>query len=149
MIQSDSRRAARLEGTLGLVPRQHESGESKPQLGITKAGDVYLRSLLVQCAQYTLGPFGGDSDLRRWGLKLASRGGKAAKKRATVAVARKLAVLLHSLWVKKSVYGPSSPLDASGALGERDGVDLSRWEGVTTKAVALIGLKRTISEADP
>src|SRR5215469_12494008 len=44
---------------------------------------------------YILGPFGEDSDLRRWGLKLSARGGKNAKKRAVVAVARKLAVLLH------------------------------------------------------
>jgi hypothetical protein len=55
---------------------------------------------------FRLGPFGADSDLRRWGLKLAARGGKNGKKRAVVAVARKLAVLLHRLWVSGEVYEP-------------------------------------------
>jgi hypothetical protein len=65
-----------------------------------------LRRLLVSSAHYILGPFGPDTELRRWGLKLAERGGKAAKKRAVVAVARKLAVLLHSLWLTGAVYEP-------------------------------------------
>jgi transposase len=65
-----------------------------------------VRKLLVQCAHHILGPFGQDSDLRRWGLELAARGGKNAKKRALVAVARKLAVLLHKLWVSGEVYEP-------------------------------------------
>jgi transposase len=73
---------------------------------ISKEGDRYLRTMLVQGAHYILGPFGEDSDLRRWGLRLAERGGKNAKKRAVVAVARKLAVLLHRLWVSAEVYEP-------------------------------------------
>ena len=73
---------------------------------ISKEGDEYLRTLLVQGAHYILGPFGEDNDLRRWGQKLAERGGKNAKKRAVVAVARKLAVLLHRLWVSGEVYEP-------------------------------------------
>lgn len=91
---------------LGLRPRQRDSGESQPQLRITKAGDRYLRSLLIQGAQYILGKFGPETDLKRWGLKLAARGGKNAKKRAVVAVARKLAVLLHRLWCDGSEYEP-------------------------------------------
>ncbi|PYU24547.1 MAG: IS110 family transposase [Acidobacteria bacterium] len=91
---------------VGLRPGRRDSGMSQPQLHITKEGDVYLRTLLVQGAHYILGPFGEDSDLRRWGLKLAERGGKNAKKRAVVAVARKLAVLLHKLWVSGEVYEP-------------------------------------------
>jgi transposase len=91
---------------LGLKPGRRDSGESKPQKGISKAGDRYLRTMMVQGAHYILGPFGEDSDLRRWGLKLAERGGKNAKKRAVVAVARKLAVLLHRLWVSGEVYEP-------------------------------------------
>ena len=79
---------------------------SEPQLHINKEGDRYLRTLLVQGAHYILGPFGQDSDLRRWGWKLSERGGKNAKKRAVVAVARKLAVLLHKLWVSGEVYEP-------------------------------------------
>ena len=91
---------------LGLRPGRRNSGESEPQMKISKEGDRYLRTMLVQGAHYILGPFGEDSDLRRWGLKLAARGGKIAKKRAVVAVARKLAVLLHRLWVSGEVYEP-------------------------------------------
>jgi transposase len=91
---------------LGLVPNQQDSGDIQPQLGISKAGDAMLRRLLVGSAQYILGPFGPDTDLRRYGLRLCERGGKNAKKRAAVAVARKLAVLLHHLWVSGEVYEP-------------------------------------------
>jgi transposase len=91
---------------LGLVPKQEDSGESQPQLRISKAGDVMLRRLLVGSAHYILGPLGPDTDLRRYGLRLCARGGKNAKKRAAVAVARKLAVLLHHLWVGGEVYEP-------------------------------------------
>ena len=89
---------------LGLRPRSRQSGEQQPQLRITKAGDALLRRYLVGAAQYILGPFGPDTELRRFGLKLAERGGKAAKKRAVVAVARKLSVLLHRLWVTGEEY---------------------------------------------
>lgn len=91
---------------LGLRPRQSQSGESDPQRRISKTGDSYLRSLLVQSAQYILGRFGPDSALRRWGLKLAASGGKRGKKRAIVAVARKLAVLLHSMWRSGQRFQP-------------------------------------------
>jgi transposase len=91
---------------LGPRPGRRNSGNSQPQLHISKEGDRYLRTLLVQGAHYILGPFGPDSDLRRWGQKLAERGGNNAKKRAIVAVARKLAVLLHKLWVNGEVYEP-------------------------------------------
>lgn len=89
---------------LGLRPRSRQSGEHQPQLRITKAGDGLIRRYLVGAAQYILGPFGPDTELRRVGLKLAERGGKAAKKRAVIAVARKLAVLLHRLWVTGEEY---------------------------------------------
>lgn len=91
---------------LGLQPGRRNSGQSEPQMHISKEGDPYLRTLLVQGAQHILGPFGPDCDLRRWGLKLAERGGKSGKKRAIIAVARKLAVLLHRLWVTGEVYEP-------------------------------------------
>jgi len=91
---------------VGLQPGRRNSGESEPQMHISKEGDEYLRTLLVQGAHYILGPFGEDSDLRRWGQRLAARGGKNAKKRAVVAVARKLAVLLHRLWVSGEPYEP-------------------------------------------
>jgi transposase len=91
---------------IGLGPRRDQSGDTDKQLGITKAGDTYLRRLAVSSANYILGPFGEDSDLRRWGLALATRGGKNAKKRAKVAVARKLVVLLHRLWVTGEIYQP-------------------------------------------
>jgi transposase len=91
---------------VGLRPRRDESGDRDPQMRITKAGDPTLRRLLVSCAHYILGPHGADSDLRRKGLALCERGGKNAKKRAAVAVARKLAVLLHRLWITGEVYEP-------------------------------------------
>src|SRR6516225_1681585 len=91
---------------LGLQPGRRNSGESGPQMHISKEGDEYLRTLLVQGAHHIPGPFGEDSDLRRWGQKLAERGGKNAKKRAVVAVAPKLSVLLHRLWVSAEVYEP-------------------------------------------
>ncbi len=92
---------------LGLVPRRDQSGNSDPQLSITKRGDSHLRCLLVGAAHYILGPFGEDCDLRRHGMKIAARGGKRAKKRAIVAVARKLAVLLHRLWRSGDKYNPN------------------------------------------
>lgn len=91
---------------LGLVPATNQSGDRDPQKRISKEGDEMLRKLLVSSAHYVLGPFGSDSDLRRHGEKIASRGGKNAKKRAAVAVARKLSVLLHHLWVSGEVYDP-------------------------------------------
>jgi len=91
---------------IGLCPKVQASGDRDPQLSISKAGCSYLRRLLVQSAHYILGPFGKDGDLRRFGLRLCERGGKAAKRRAAVAVARKLAVLLHRLWTTAEPYEP-------------------------------------------
>jgi transposase len=91
---------------LGLVPAQDQSGDRNPQKRISKEGDEMLRKLLVGSAHYILGPFGSDSDLRRHGEKIASRGAKNSKKRAAVATARKLSVLLHRLWVSGEVYDP-------------------------------------------
>ena len=91
---------------LGLVPARDHSGDRDPQKRISKEGDEMLRRLLVGSAHYILGPFGSESDLRRHGEKIASRGAKNAKKRAVVAVARKLSVLLHRLWVTAEVYDP-------------------------------------------
>ena len=94
---------------LGLAPKRNQSGDEDPESNISKRGDKYLRRLLVGSAQYILGPFGQDSQLRRWGLQLAGEGSKAAKKRAVVAVARKLSVLLHKLWVSGETYQPFYP----------------------------------------
>jgi transposase len=99
-------RSRQVGAYLGLRPRQRDSGSQRPQLRITKAGDAMLRRLLVTSAHYILGPFGPDTDLRRFGLRLAARGGKSAKKRAAVAVARKLAGLLHRLWITGEAYQP-------------------------------------------
>jgi transposase len=114
----------RLAGSfLGLRPRQNQSSGRDPQLRITKAGDHNVRRLLVHSAHYILGPFGPDTDLRRWGLALAARGGKNAKKRAVVAVARKLSVLLLSLWRSGQPYQPlraDKPGTTSGGPTESD-----------------------------
>jgi transposase len=91
---------------VGLRPRRSDSGQSQPQLRITKEGDPYLRTLLVQGAHYIISRRGPDTDLKRWGLHLAKRGGKRGKKRAVVAVARKLGILLHRLLVTGEVYEP-------------------------------------------
>ena len=119
---------------LGLRPRQSQSGKQDPELRITKAGDTDLRRLLVGSAHYILGPFGPDTDLRRWGLALAARGKKNAKKRAVVAVARKLAVLLHRLWVTAEVYEPlrhnQSEIVSVRALTLFDGASVTINEGV-------------------
>lgn len=116
---------------LGLTPGKKKSGDSDPQMRITKEGDSLLRRLMVSAAQYILGPFGPDTDLRRFGLRIAERGGKNAKKRAVIAVARKLAVLLHHLWRSGEVYEPlyqeTRParkssvkiVEAAGANGEK------------------------------
>ena len=90
----------------GIVPRRDQSGNSDKSLGISKTGNAYVRTLLVQCAQHILGPHGPESDLRRFGLRLAERGGRAAKRKAIVAVARKLAVLMLSLWKSGEDYRP-------------------------------------------
>lgn len=100
------RRSRDVGAYLGLCPRQAQSGERNPQLRITKAGHRLLRSLLVNCAQYILRQHAPDSDLKRHGEKIAERGGKNAKKRAVVAVARKLSVVMHRLWTTGEVYEP-------------------------------------------
>ena len=109
LVLEDHRRfrQSRMVGPyLGLTPARDQSGESDPQKGISKEGDRLLRKLLVQSAHYILGPFGPDSDLRRHGLRIAARGGKNAKKRAAVAVARKLSVVMHRLWAMRQAYVP-------------------------------------------
>ena len=105
------RRSRDVAPYLGLVPAKHQSGDRDPQLGITKAGNPFVRRLLVQSAHYILGASRSrpDCELRRYGLRLAARGGKAAKKRAVIAVARKLAVLMHHLWRSAEVYQPLRP----------------------------------------
>jgi transposase len=100
------RRSRSVGAFLGLTSKKDQSGRSDPERGITKAGDQLLRRLMMQSAQYILGPFGEDCDLRRHGERISARGGKKAKKRAAVAVARKLSVLLHRLWVSGETYEP-------------------------------------------
>jgi transposase len=100
------RRSRDVGAFVGLRPKRRDSGGSSPQLRISKEGDPYLRRMMVQSAHFILGRFGEDSDLRRWGMGLAQRGGKNAKKRAVIAVARKLAVLLHKLWTSGEAYVP-------------------------------------------
>jgi len=109
------RRGRDVGAYFGLVPRLDESSASRPQLRITKSGDELGRRLLVSAAQYILGPFGPDCDLRRFGEAIAQRGGNNAKKRAAVAVARKLAVLLHHLWVTDEPYDPDHVLKRRSA----------------------------------
>jgi transposase len=104
---------------VGLRPKRSESGESQPQLPITKEGDVYLRKLLVQGAHHIVSERGPDTDLQRFGRKLAGKGSKNGKKRAVVAVARKLAVLLHRLWVTGEEYEPLRNSEAASRAQQR------------------------------
>ena len=106
---------------LGLQPKQRESGKSRPELGISKTGDRLLRSLLVQGAHCILRKGAPESDLRAWGTEKMGRGGKRAKKRAIVAVARKLAVLLHRLWSSGEVYDPLYNRKAAAAVAKARG----------------------------
>ena len=91
---------------IGLVPRRSQSGKSDPQLGISKVGDKYMRSLLVQCSHYIIGPHGPDTALKRWGLAIVEKGGKSPKQRAAIAVARKLTAIMYRLWVTGADYEP-------------------------------------------
>ena len=99
-------KSRQLGSYLGLTPKRDQSGKCDKQLRISKAGNSYLRALLVSCGQYIIGPFGPESDLRNYGISIAARGGKNARKRAAVAVARKIAVLLHQLRVGGKPYEP-------------------------------------------
>lgn len=119
LVLEDARRFARSRSVgpfLGLTSKKDQSGDSDPQREITKAGDRLLRRLLVQSAHYIQGPFGEESDLRRHGERIAVRGGKRAKKRATIAVARKLSVLMHRLWTSGETYEPLR--NSTNAAGE-------------------------------
>jgi transposase len=111
-------RSSRAAGALvGLKPKRFNSGESEPESAITKSGNRLLRRLLVQCAHYILSRRGEDSALRRWGLGLAERSGtRRGKRRALVATARKLAVLLHTLWRKGEDFDPTYGLPAEAAV---------------------------------
>jgi transposase len=100
---------------VGLAPRRDQSGATDKQMHITREGDDMLRRLLVTAAHRILGPFGEDCDLREHGLRIAERGGKNAKKRAVVAVARKLAVLLHAMWKNKTDWRPHRKPKAAAA----------------------------------
>lgn len=114
---------------ISLRPKQRESGRRSPQLGITKAGDSLLRRLGTQSAQYILGPFGKDSAMRRWGLSLALRGGKNAKKRAVIAVARKLVILMHHIWITQEVRALAwSGGEIDGGLSRRKSDTRRRWK---------------------
>ena len=90
----------------GLTPRSYASGEKSPELSISKCGDQFVRRLLAGSASYILREGSPDTDLKRWGHAIRARGGQAAKAKARTAVARKLAVLLHRLWVTGAAYVP-------------------------------------------
>jgi transposase len=98
---------------VGLAPGQYASGAKTPELRISKRGDRLTRRLLVNAATYILGPFGQDCDLRRYGGRIARGGSQRDKARARIAVARKLACLLHHLWRTASVWNPKHALSMS------------------------------------
>ncbi len=99
-------RSRQVGAYLGLRPKKQQSGARDAELRINKRGDRFLRRMLVQASQYILGPFGPDTALRRFGQRRVARGGQAARKKAVIAVARKLCVLLHRLWITEANYQP-------------------------------------------
>jgi transposase len=113
---SGAQRFAHSRDELGLRPRQNQSGTRDRQLGISQAGNGYLRKLLVECSNHILGHFGRQSELREWGLAVAGRGGKNAKQRAIGAVARKLAMSLHRLWASQTISSPFFGKTAAAAV---------------------------------
>ena len=119
----------------GLVPGKHESGEMDVQKRITKSGDGMTRRYLVQAAHYVLGPHGPDCDLKRFGQALAATGGPRGKRRAVVAVARRLAVLLHRLWVSGQTYDP----DHKQTQTQTQSLKRGRTRAKTTAALPLGG----------
>jgi len=130
------RRARACGAYLGMTPRQRESGSISPELNITKAGDGHLRRLLVLCAHHLLGPFGKDCRLRRWGLELCG-GTKKGRKRAVVAVARKLAVQMMAIWKSGRAFDPwrGMPLSETPAEAQPD-TDSSGTDIVSREAPA-------------
>ena len=129
---------------LGLRPRLDESGDTKKQLRITKAGSPYMRKLLVNSAQYILGPRGPDCDLKRFGLRIAERGGKNAKKRAAIAIARKLSVLMLTLWKTGGVYDPLR--QAKTGAAKMEVLAPSSVESVMPKQEAVIEQKAIVKK---
>ena len=119
---------------LGLVPRKHQSGDEDPELRITRAGNIYMRRLLVNAAHYVLGPFGPDCELRRFGLAIAARGKKRAKKKAAVATARRIAVLMNSLWKRGEFFQPfpSTKPETCASAGSMDTASESAPDGRDT-----------------
>jgi transposase len=100
-------RSRTLGAFVGLTPRSYQSGARDPQLRISKAGDGGLRRLLVGAASYIMRKSSPDCDLKRYGLRVAGGNSKRDRARARIAVARKLAVLLHRLWITGEVYDPN------------------------------------------
>jgi transposase len=101
---------------LGLCPRRDQSGGTDKQLRISKCGDGRLRRLRVSAAHYVLGPFGPACALREHGQRLTGTGSAREKKRAVIAVARKLAVLRLSLWKHGPDYEPRVTAPPAPAL---------------------------------
>jgi transposase len=128
---------------LGLVPRRDQSGGSDKQLPISKAGNSYLRQLLVQCAQYLIGHFGPDCALREHGLKLVAKGGKAAKKKATIAIARKLAVMMIAMWQDGTDFEAFPPVRKSAPRARRSNLSRSRVPSKHEASGTSGGRKRT------
>jgi len=120
------RRARSVGAYLGLTPRLDSSGDQNPQLGISKAGNELLRKLLVGCAQVILRKNAPDTTLKRFGLGIALRGGKNAKKRAVVAVARKLAVMAFVLWRDAAVWEPLRGAEEPVSTTEAEAVSSCR-----------------------
>lgn len=94
-------RSSSVGAYLGLTPRRYQSGEIDYNGGISKCGDSLVRAYLFEAATTLLTRVEKWSSLKAWGVRLAKRNGM---KKATVAVARKLAVIMHRMWVDGETF---------------------------------------------
>ncbi len=95
------RRSRAVGAHFGLTPKKYQSGETDVTGGISKVGDAMVRTALYEAANAMLTRTSRFSALKRWGLEVAKRRGV---KRAKVALARKLAAVLHRMWVDGSSF---------------------------------------------
>ncbi len=98
------RRSADVGPHFGLTPRRYESGETEYVGSISKCGDAMVRSLLVEAAMVLLHRVKAASALKRWARALAK---KAGTRKAAVALARRLAVIMHRMWLDGTDFNPN------------------------------------------
>ena len=130
----------------GLTPRKYQSGETDVTGRITKIGDAGVRTALYEAANVILTRPVKGAGLKSWAMKLARRAGM---KKAKVALARKLAVILHRMWVDGTAFDARQAAStvAGGGVGEEKHKDFGRVE--TPAFPKRSSLAGTMDEARP